>query len=158
MESHVKRCLQQHVLTWNPVSIGSEAWFDMELHVNSMMARSMSNAAFSTCLGVYHIDMGCHVKLMPPRTYNFDMKLHAKFDMGSMSNGLTQNFMSKSALGAYGNDSASIWHGIPFQRVISKVGDGGTSVLVVFCLQLGPQTEYNRSRNWPPKQLRKRGW
>ena len=89
MESHVKRCLQQHVLTWNPVSIGSEAWFDMELHVNSMMARSMSNAAFSTCLGVYHIDMGCHVKLMPPRTYNFDMELHDKFDMGFMSNGLT---------------------------------------------------------------------
>ena len=104
MESHVKRCLQQHVLTWNPVSIGSEAWFDMELHVNSMMARSMSNAAFSTCLGVYHIDMGCHVKLMPPRTYNFDMKLHAKFDMGSMSNGLTRNFMSKVAFGARGND------------------------------------------------------
>ena len=80
----------------------------MELHVNSMMARSMSNAAFSTCLGVYQFDMGCHVKLMPPRTYSIDMELHVKFDMGSMSNGLTRNSMSKSALGAYGNDSASI--------------------------------------------------
>ena len=95
MESHVKRCLQQHVLTWNSVSIGSEAWFDMELHVNSMMARSMSNAAFSTCLGVYHIDMRCHVKLMPLRIYNFDMEVHVTFDMGSMPNGLTRKFHVK---------------------------------------------------------------
>ena len=133
MESHVKRCLQQHVLTWNPVSIGSEAWFDMELHVNSMMARSMSNAAFSTCLGVYQFDMGFHGKLMPPRTYNFVMELHVKFDMGSMSNGLTRNSMSKGTLGAYGNDFASISHGIPVQRVLSKVWDGGTSVYIPMC-------------------------
>ena len=86
------------------MSIGSEAWFDMDFHVNSMMARSMSNAAFSTCLGVYQFDMGFHGKLMPPRTYNFVMELHVKFDMGSMSNGLTRESMSKGALGACGND------------------------------------------------------
>ena len=55
----------------------------------------------STCLGVYQFDMGFHGKLMPPRTYNFVMELHVKFDMGSMS---------KTA-----------WHGIPCQRVSRSV-------------------------------------
>ena len=68
----------------------------------------MSNAAFQRVLVYINFDMGYHVRFMPPRTYNFDMELHAKFDMGSMSNGLTRNFMSKGAFGAYGNDSASI--------------------------------------------------
>ena len=70
---------------------------------------------------------------MPPRTYNFVMELHVKFDMGSMSNGLTRNSMSKGTLGAYGNDFASISHGIPVQRVLSKVWDGGTSVYIPMC-------------------------
>ena len=82
--------------------------FDIEIHVSPMIARSMSNAAFQSVSVYINFDMGYHGRCMPPRTYNFDMELHAKFDMGSMSNGLTQNFMSKSALGAYGNDSASI--------------------------------------------------
>ena len=90
------------------MSIGSEAWFDMEFHVNSMMARSMSNAAFQRVLVYVNFDMGYHVRFMPPRTYNFVMELHVKFDMGSMSNGLTRESMSKGALGACGNDFVSI--------------------------------------------------
>ena len=48
---------------------------------------------------VYLFDMGFHVNLMPPRAYVFDMEVHVKFDMGSMSNGLTRESMSKGVLG-----------------------------------------------------------
>ena len=89
-----------------------------------MMARSMSNAAFSTCLGVYHIDMGCHVKLMPPRTYNFDMKLHVKFDMGSMSNGLTRNSMSKGLSERTGTILHRFHTGSPFKGCFQRFGMG----------------------------------
>ena len=63
--------------------------FDIEIHVSPMIARSMSNAAFQRVLVYINFDMGYHVRFMPPRTYNFDMELHVKIDMGSMSNGLT---------------------------------------------------------------------
>ena len=82
--------------------------FDMELHVNPMIARSMSNAAFQRVLVYINFDMGYHVRFMPLRTYNFVMELHVKVDMGSMSNGLTGESMSNGALGACGNDFASI--------------------------------------------------
>ena len=61
----------------------------MEFHVNPMIARSMSNAAFQRVLVYINFDMGTHARYLPPRTYNFVMELHVKIDMGSMSNGLT---------------------------------------------------------------------
>ena len=146
MESHVKRCLQQHVLTWNPVSIGSEAWFDMELHVNSMMARSMSNRRV---LG--------YINLTWDSMANWCHRAHTILSWSSMSNltwvpcqkRLDTEFHVKGSLGAYRNDFASISHGIPVQRVLSKVWDGGTSVYIPMCFT-DFRAKRPEKRKWKP--------
>ena len=149
MESHAKRCLQHHVwhgipsqsdpklgLTWSYMSI---PWW----HVPCQMQH------FRRVLG--------YINLTWDSMANWCHRAHTILSWSSMSNltwvpcqkRLDTEFHVKGSLGAYRNDFASISHGIPVQRVLSKVWDGGTSVYIPMCFT-DFRAKRPEKRKWKP--------
>ena len=153
MESHAKRCLQHHV--WHGIPSQSDpklglTWNSMSIPWGHFPCQ-MQHFDVSWCISIWHgmpcqIDATAHIQFWhgtPCQIWHgfYVKRLDTEFHVKECSRSVRERFC------------------IDLTRdPLSKGNFKGWGWGKVFCLQLGPQTESNRSRNWPPKQLRKRGW